>query len=230
MTLGNRLYEMRKSKGLSQEKAAEILGVTRQTISKWETDQSTPDFDKILPLYDLYEISTDELLKGIKTEENSPREYNNPYSNDYDSLHYDASAVDRNDDSIEKSKRKSSLLIALAIGLYIISVIPFFIFDNSKLMLCTFFVIIATATVLVVFGAMSKARQQINKLVTKEHRLYKQITTILSGITLILYMLISFLTKAWQITWLMWVIYGIVCEIVKLIFTLKGNEANDAEK
>ncbi|MCM1114505.1 MAG: helix-turn-helix domain-containing protein [Clostridium sp.] len=230
MTLGNRLYEMRKSKGLSQEKAAEILGVTRQTISKWETNQSTPDFDKILPLCDLYEISTDELVKGIKAEENPPKEYNNPYGNDYDSVHYDTSAVDSNDDSIEKSKRKSSLLIAIAIGLYIISVIPFFIFDNSKPMLCTFFLIVAAATVLVVFGAMSKTKQQINQLVTKEHRLYKQITTILSGITLILYMLISFLTKAWQITWLMWVIYGIVCEIIKLIFTLKGNEANDAEK
>lgn len=48
MSLGQRLYDLRKTTGLSQEKAAEQLGVTRQTVSKWETDQTTPDFDKII--------------------------------------------------------------------------------------------------------------------------------------------------------------------------------------
>ena len=46
MSLGERLLELRKSKHLSQEELAYKLDVTRQTISKWETDQSTPDFDK----------------------------------------------------------------------------------------------------------------------------------------------------------------------------------------
>ena len=50
MSLGQRLYDLRKITGLSQEKAAEQLGVTRQTVSKWETDQTTPDFDKIIPI------------------------------------------------------------------------------------------------------------------------------------------------------------------------------------
>ena len=44
MSLGDKLYELRKKQGLTQEEAAEKLGVTRQTVSKWETDQSTPDF------------------------------------------------------------------------------------------------------------------------------------------------------------------------------------------
>lgn len=68
MTLGNRLYEMRKAKGLSQENVADILGVTRQTVSKWETDQTTPDFDKILPICQLYNITTEQLLTGEKAE------------------------------------------------------------------------------------------------------------------------------------------------------------------
>ena len=59
MDLGERLYELRKQKGLSQEEVADRLGVTRQTVSKWETGQSTPDFDKVLPLCELYEISTE---------------------------------------------------------------------------------------------------------------------------------------------------------------------------
>lgn len=62
MSLGEKLLEFRKKKGLSQEEAADILGVTRQTISKWETDQSTPDFDKIVPICELYNITPNELI------------------------------------------------------------------------------------------------------------------------------------------------------------------------
>lgn len=62
MSLGQRLYDLRKITGLSQEKAAEQLGVTRQTVSKWETDQTTPDFDKIIPICKLYNITAAELL------------------------------------------------------------------------------------------------------------------------------------------------------------------------
>ena len=47
MSLGQRLIELRKEKKLSREEVAGKLNVTRQTVSKWETDQSTPDFDKI---------------------------------------------------------------------------------------------------------------------------------------------------------------------------------------
>ena len=60
-----------KTENLSQEEVADKLNVTRQTVSKWETNQSTPDFDKIVPLCELFEISTDELLKGEKKEENN---------------------------------------------------------------------------------------------------------------------------------------------------------------
>ena len=69
MDLGERLFELRKAKNLSQENVAEQLNVTRQTISKWETNQSTPDFDKIVPLCELYDISPNELLTGEKPEQ-----------------------------------------------------------------------------------------------------------------------------------------------------------------
>ena len=68
MSLGERLYELRKKKGLSQEEVAEKLNVTRQSVSKWETDESKPDFDKIVPICELYEITTNELLSGTKEE------------------------------------------------------------------------------------------------------------------------------------------------------------------
>lgn len=64
MKIEDKLLRLRKEKGLSQEEVADILNVSRQTISKWETGQSTPDFDKIIPICELYEISCDELLKS----------------------------------------------------------------------------------------------------------------------------------------------------------------------
>ena len=73
MDLGQKLLDLRKSKNLSQEEAAEKLDVTRQTISKWETNQSTPDFDKINPICELYGISPDELFTGErKVKESTP--------------------------------------------------------------------------------------------------------------------------------------------------------------
>ena len=55
--LGERLFKLRRDKKLSQEEVAEKLNVTRQTISKWETNQSLPDFDKVVPLCELYDIT-----------------------------------------------------------------------------------------------------------------------------------------------------------------------------
>lgn len=66
--ISKRLTKYRKAAKLSQEEVAEKLSVSRQTVSKWETGQSTPDFDKIAPLCELYNISTDELLRGVVTE------------------------------------------------------------------------------------------------------------------------------------------------------------------
>ncbi|MDO5061946.1 MAG: helix-turn-helix transcriptional regulator [Peptostreptococcaceae bacterium] len=66
MNIADRIRELRKSKGISQEELAEKLGVSRQAISKWESEQSIPDIDKILSLSDYFEVSTDYLLKGIE--------------------------------------------------------------------------------------------------------------------------------------------------------------------
>ncbi|MBQ9609043.1 MAG: helix-turn-helix transcriptional regulator [Lachnospiraceae bacterium] len=75
MKLANRILELRKQKGISQEALADQLGVSRQAISKWESEQSTPELEKIVLMSDFFEVSTDYLLKGIK-----PVEKNNETS------------------------------------------------------------------------------------------------------------------------------------------------------
>lgn len=63
MGLGNSLFQARKKKGLSQEEVAEKLGVSRQTISKWETDETLPDIRQSKRLAVLYGLSLDELIE-----------------------------------------------------------------------------------------------------------------------------------------------------------------------
>lgn len=62
MDLGNSLFNARKKSGLSQEEVAEKLGVSRQTISKWETDETLPDIRQSKKLSVLYHLSLDELI------------------------------------------------------------------------------------------------------------------------------------------------------------------------
>ena len=62
MSLGNSLYKYRKKKGLSQEEVAEKLGVSRQTISKWETKETVPDIYQAKKLAKIYGLSLDELI------------------------------------------------------------------------------------------------------------------------------------------------------------------------
>ena len=63
MNLGNHLVQARKKAGLSQEAVAEKLGVSRQTISKWETDETVPDIYQSKKLAKLYHLSLDELIE-----------------------------------------------------------------------------------------------------------------------------------------------------------------------
>lgn len=62
MKLSEKLYSLRRRSGLSQEQAAERLGVSRQAVSKWEGGQSVPEADKLVALSRLYGVTTDYLL------------------------------------------------------------------------------------------------------------------------------------------------------------------------
>ncbi|MBR6070910.1 MAG: helix-turn-helix transcriptional regulator [Ruminococcus sp.] len=62
MEFNNKLYELRKQKGFSQEELANRLNVSRQTVSKWEVGDSTPDMEKLVAMSDLFGISLDELV------------------------------------------------------------------------------------------------------------------------------------------------------------------------
>ena len=201
MNIGQRLIILRKSKQLSQEEVADKLNVTRQTISKWETEQSMPDFDKIAPLCELYGISADELLTGKKEEQEVKAEQipNKGYI-----------------------KEKRAKGICIGILLYFVSIvwvmitIPVFMM-NPIVASSIFLLICGIATYVIVYTCMVYKTEKTKKE-EKESKLIKQIDSILSIFTLIIYFALSFTTMAWHITWIIWIIYALVIEIIKLIF------------
>lgn len=70
MTFGEKLKSIRRHVGMSQEKLAEKIGVSRQAITKWETDRGIPDIENIIAISNLFDISVDELISGQKSTKN----------------------------------------------------------------------------------------------------------------------------------------------------------------
>ena len=200
MNIGEKLYELRKGKNLSQEEVADKLNVTRQTISKWETNQSTPDFDKIKPLCELYEITADELLTG-------ERKIKEP--------------------TIVDTKEKRAKGIALGVLGYFIAVVWIMIsipvlLINPIVAAGIFILICGIATFTIIYTCMT---YKSNKEKPEEkNSLIKRINKIIEIICVVVYLLVSFTTGAWHITWIIFIICGLLEEIVKLIFELKGEK------
>lgn len=208
MTIGDRLLKLRKERNLSQEELANVLDVSRQTISKWETNQSMPDFDKIVPLCNYFNITTDELLTGKEN------------------------IVEANSINVKSNFARN---IAIAVALYIMSIVAIIIFSaqfNQPIIgVSLFFTLIAIATGLLIYNGIYYKKESKEEKTKKQNTLVKQATGIVDTLTLIAYLLVSFLTGAWHITWIIFIIGGLLEQIVKLLLTMKdkNNETNGSE-
>ena len=72
MNIADRIQSLRKQKGMSQIELADAIGVSRQAVSKWESEQAIPDLDKIIAMSEIFGTTTDYLLKGIEPVEGDP--------------------------------------------------------------------------------------------------------------------------------------------------------------
>lgn len=212
MSLGERLYELRKKKGLSQEEVAEKLNVTRQSVSKWETDESKPDFDKIIPICELFEISSNELLSGTK-EEKEEEEIK---------------------EEVKDNKKKKALIITISIFLYFLALIWIIISEvtfnlNEGIMIGGFFLLCAIATCLLVYqGIMiSTTITKKKKEKTVREKRLDGVIELTAIIFTIIYLLVSFFTGAWHITWILWLVFAAVEAIIKIVFAGKGDEIDE---
>lgn len=112
MTIADRIQTLRKSKGMSQEELADAAGVSRQAVSKWESEQSTPDLDKVVILSEIFDVTTDYLLKGIEPVE----------TNDHKTM---ADVVDQKILTEKNSKRAKNIFKWVLIGLGVLLAIDF---------------------------------------------------------------------------------------------------------
>ena len=220
MNFGKKLFELRKEKNLSQEELAEKLNVTRQTISKWETGQSTPDFDKIVPLCNIFEISTEELLIGTKKEDDS------------DNVEFNVVEKEKIPTK-QEVREKTAKIVSTSVFIYIAAIAFLMIAipvkkSNPIVASAIFLLLIAFATARIIKHFMSVPKFEKNEEERKQDNITKQINGIVGGICTVIYFLVSFATMAWYITWIIFVIDGLICQVIKLIFMLK--EEKEIEK
>ncbi|MDL2318581.1 helix-turn-helix domain-containing protein [Eubacteriales bacterium OttesenSCG-928-A19] len=74
MNMSDRIHGLRKAKGISQEELADAVGVSRQAVSKWESEQSVPDIDRVIIMSEYFGVTTDYILKGVENEKQQDAE------------------------------------------------------------------------------------------------------------------------------------------------------------
>lgn len=157
MTFGEKLFQLRKEKGLSQEALAEKLNTSRQAISKWENGQGYPETDKILKISQVFEVSTDYLLK----ESTQP-------SVDKQAGYYVSEEMA---EGYLLSAHKTSKYVGLGLFLIALAIIPYFLFDQdpAKYLLPT--IILATLGI-GMFVSVSFMEEERYKVLKQESLLF----------------------------------------------------------
>lgn len=131
------------------------------------------------------------------------------------------------------SRRRSALLLAVAVMMYILSIVPPIVFQDDIIGPALMFVFIAVATGLIVYRGMTlfkpkkggetvvESFKEWNTKTEQDNSLLKAIQSIVWAVILVLYFALSFLTGGWYITWLMFFIGAAASNIVKACFDLK---------
>ncbi len=118
MNIGERISELRKAKSLSQEELAEQLGVSRQSVSKWETGTAVPDTENAIAMSKIFGVTTDFLLTG---------QYNNPGADSGKITYTKPETVKESGVSAMKNDKfsaKKTIAVILTICLIIAAVLP----------------------------------------------------------------------------------------------------------
>lgn len=101
MTLADKIIKLRKQHGWSQEELADKMDVSRQAVSKWECAQTIPDIEKVLQLSQLFNVSTDYLLKDTM-----------PYEEQIQATQITSQQTNNDDKDIQKSKNEYQKVVS----------------------------------------------------------------------------------------------------------------------
>ena len=155
MILADKIIQLRKRCGMSQDELAELINVSRQSVSKWEGALSVPDLDKILKMSEIFGVSTDYLLKD-DIEENLTE---NTVSVDETPPLRRVSMEEAN--NFLKINNQSSFKTALGVALCIMSPVVPAMLDNSSGIITaisdtSMFIMVAVAVALFISASASK--------------------------------------------------------------------------
>lgn len=129
MTFGEKLFKLRKEKGLSQEALAEKVNTTRQAISKWENGQGFPETEKLLMIGNIFEVSIDYLLKdSVEPRRDNKEGY-------YVSREMAGGFL--------LHERKVSKYVSFGLSLLILSTVPYLVFKQEPAIYTLLIMIIA---------------------------------------------------------------------------------------
>lgn len=143
------------------------------------------------------------------------------------SVGYDAP----HDEQRRQERKRSALLTSVAVSLYILCVIPVLAMRDNGIIVMFF--MIAGATAMLIYNNMTKSPylrreesiaeefQEWRAQSAQQHQLYKAVSSALWALTVAVYMLISFWTRAWHITWIIFLIAGAINNIVKAFFDMR---------
>lgn len=212
MILADKIIDLRKKAGMSQEELAEKLGVSRQSVSKWEGAQSAPDLNRILQLSQIFGVTTDYLLKD---------EIDIPETVQAEEVYTDAPALRRvsmgEANSFLEENRKNALRIAAGVVLCIMCPVPLVMLSGathgdgdaaSIIGLPALFLMIAAAVGLFVLSGMKMKRYEylakegidteygVSGMVREKMEAYqtKHILRIILGIVFIIFAVLPVIT------------------------------------
>ena len=161
---------------------------------------------------ELFGISTEELLRDKKIEEKKEEKHE------------------------KKVDIVKAVLICIAIFFYFLAVISTIVLEevvhlNDGLVASSFLMLSAIGTIILIFTFLtrrSKKESRVEKIEEeKKNPMLRPVISIFSLVTTCVYLLVSFITMAWHITWIIWIVYAIGVEVIKLIFSLKGVNSNE---
>lgn len=123
MTLGEKLSKQRKEYNYTQEQLADILGVSRQSISKWESDVTYPETEKLIEIGKLFDCSMDYLLKEDITEKTGI--YTSPFVEKIDEIGKKV-MTDDNKEKAKKTIKILGILLGIMVLVDVVSMLIYF--------------------------------------------------------------------------------------------------------
>lgn len=169
MIISEKIMSLRKQYGWSQEELADLVGVSRQSVSKWESATSMPDIQKIIKMSEVFGVSVDYLLKDeIDLPESSNAETTEDIASDVEKPIKTVSLEEANE-YLEESYKQANR-IAGAVGLFIISPVAYILAENfanennrkllERISLAAMFIIIAIGVALCILSSFALSKYE----------------------------------------------------------------------